>query len=82
MTEIICSELLAPEFGELLECGNKLGDLCEVRCNDGYVMSSGNAVRRCTEAGLWSGSAPNCSGKRKTYLLKTSKHSDFMQLVR
>ena len=38
------------------------GDTALYQCDDGYTLT-GNVVRQCTSAGVWSGYKPGCTRK-------------------
>ena len=48
--------------------GTSYQDTVQYTCNTGYSHFSGDLVRTCTAAGLWSGSAPFCRSKPGTML--------------
>ena len=61
--EVFCTELKAPENGGITKCGNKVGDVCDFSCEDGYVIERGSTKRTCQNTGDWDGTPPFCVRK-------------------
>ena len=40
-----------------------LNSRAEYECNDGYILTGGDRVRKCLAGGSWSGKAPLCECK-------------------
>ena len=58
-----CEVLAAPaDGGFLAPCGNTYQDVCEFKCNDGYVLQ-GTSSRTCQSNKIWSGSLVQCQSK-------------------
>ena len=61
--EVFCTELSPPENGMKSNCSNTVGDICELRCKDGFIAERGSTVRTCLNSGRWDGSPPFCVRK-------------------
>ena len=61
--EVLCTKLTAPDNGNMTECRNQVGDVCNFTCNDGFVIERGSSKRTCMNTGEWDGSDPFCVGK-------------------
>ncbi|XP_068719046.1 sushi, von Willebrand factor type A, EGF and pentraxin domain-containing protein 1-like [Montipora capricornis] len=58
---VTCEVLSAPANGGFrAACGNTYQDVCEFKCNDGYVLQQGTSSRTCQSDKTWSGSLVQC----------------------
>ncbi|XP_013396516.1 sushi, von Willebrand factor type A, EGF and pentraxin domain-containing protein 1 isoform X1 [Lingula anatina] len=59
--EVKCPPLSQPDHGTSSACGDRPGDVCEFRCDDGYIMEKGSAMRTCQGNGQWDGTDATCA---------------------
>ena len=60
--EILCERLSVPLHGNIITCGNRVEDSCDMACNDGHIRVSGDATRVCHGDGAWTGQDLVCQG--------------------
>jgi len=53
-----CPVLTAPENGSISCSGTEFEDICNITCDDGFVVNGSNTIT-CGEDGTWSGE-PEC----------------------
>ncbi|ELU02590.1 hypothetical protein CAPTEDRAFT_150772, partial [Capitella teleta] len=58
--EILCPNLPPPVNAHATSCSRKINSVCEIECNDGYMVSDGNEFRKCLPGGSWAGSDLAC----------------------
>ena len=58
-----CPELINPIHGKVKVQAQTVGSTAEYRCDETYVLTGGDRVRKCLAGGRWSGKAPFCQCK-------------------
>ena len=58
-----CPDLAKPMNGKVNAKKLKIDSRAEYECNDGYILTGGDRVRKCLAGGSWSGRAPFCECK-------------------
>ena len=58
---ITCEPLVDPPNG-VVSFNTTVNSVATYSCNTGYTLT-GDDMRTCLETGVWSGSAPTCTGK-------------------
>ena len=56
-----CGGLMDPENGAVTVTNITFNSTATYSCNDGYILV-GDTTRTCLASGLWSGTAPLCTG--------------------
>ena len=68
-TAMKCPDLERPMNGRVNAKKQTLNSRAEYECNDGYILTRGDRVRKCLAGGSWSGKAPLCECKSCALLL-------------
>ena len=58
-----CPDLKKPMNGRVNAKKQTLDLRAEYECNDGFILTGGDRVRKCLAGGSWSGRAPLCKCK-------------------
>ena len=58
-----CPDLEKPMNGRVKVKKQMLNSTAEYKCNEGFVLTGGDQVRKCLAGGSWSGKAPFCQCK-------------------